>query len=224
MAKTLEKEQAIKLRKCGESISTIAKILKVSKGTVSYWCKDIPLTPIQKNKLIKKSKHAGRAKLIQINEQKRVERLQKDSLEKQIGAEKVKNYNKRDLLFLGIGLYWGEGYKTPNTEFGFTNSDPHMIQIYMKWLLETFNIKTKDLILRVSINEIHKKRSEDVENFWSRITQIPKSQFTKISLIQTKTKKQYANPEKHYGTLRIKVRRGKNLRNQILGIIEEISK
>jgi transposase len=44
MAKSVEKEEARKLRKEGMSILAISKKLKVSKSSASLWCRDIELT------------------------------------------------------------------------------------------------------------------------------------------------------------------------------------
>lgn len=47
MAKSKEKNKALILRQNGESIKDIAKRLKISKSTVSLWCRDIKLTSEQ---------------------------------------------------------------------------------------------------------------------------------------------------------------------------------
>ena len=129
---------------------------------------------------------------------------------------------ERDVYCIGLGLYWGEGYKKGSQELGFTNSDPKMIQFYIHWLERVFKINRAELILRVSINGIHKYRIKDVEKQWSQVTGIPLSQFTKSSLIKTDSKKVYGNMETHLGTLRIKVRKGTTLRREILGSLEGI--
>ena len=63
MAKSKEQFNARELRKKGKSMKEIAKKLKVSKGSVSLWCKDIELTENQKLKLHKqmvRGSYAGR--------------------------------------------------------------------------------------------------------------------------------------------------------------------
>ena len=54
------KEIAKKMRKKGMSLGDIAKNLKVSKSTASFWCKDIILT----ESAIKKIKIQGKEKSI----------------------------------------------------------------------------------------------------------------------------------------------------------------
>lgn len=43
MARTVEKNKALKLRQKGKSINEIAKILDIPKSTISVWCRDIQL-------------------------------------------------------------------------------------------------------------------------------------------------------------------------------------
>ena len=60
--------------------------------------------------------------------------------------------SNRDILMIGLGLYWGEGYKYENGELGFTNSNPQMIRFYFKWL-ELWKVEKSSLIFRLTINE-----------------------------------------------------------------------
>lgn len=223
MARIAEKEKAQSLRQNGKSIRDIAKIVGASKSSVSYWCRDITLSSEQIETLTQKSLHAGQANCIYLGEQKREKRLQTVQKQKTLGAKTTENLSSQELYFLGLGLYWGEGYKTSNDEFGFTNSDPRMISMYLRWLSQCLNIQNSDLILRVSINKLHQNREKAVIDFWSKVTDVPRSQFTKTSFLTSKSKKKYVNHDEHYGTLRIKVRRGMKLKYKILGAIEGLT-
>ena len=222
MARTIDREQALKLRKQGMSIGDISKALNASKSSVSQWCRNISLSEKQITVLLEKKNRLGTRQFLKIAEQRKQQRIVSTQEEEALGAQLVNTISKRDLFILGLGLYWGEGYKTGNDELGFTNSDPHIIQTYIQWLADIFNIPSNQLILRVSINSIHAPRIEKVISFWSSLTQIPKTQFTKTSLIKTKIKKEYSNNETHYGTLRVKVRKGTALRRRIMGAIKYI--
>lgn len=140
------------------------------------------------------------------------------------GAREIASLSHRDLFILGIALYWGEGYKSGNKECGLTNSDPVIIQAFIFWLKKIYSVQEKDLILRVSLNESHRGRVSLVEQYWSRVTNIPPSQFTKTSLIRSRSKKTFSNLDVHFGTLRVKVRRGTSLRRRIMGSIERLRK
>lgn len=223
MAKFKEKNKALELRKQGKSISEIAEKLSVSKSIVSRWCRDIGLTKKQIDALYRKmmiGSYKGRMKFLE-----RVRKLRKEEtlkLKKE-GIEEIGKIDKRDLFTAGVALYWAEGTKSPNAEeTSFSNSDPKMILWMLKWFKEVCNITKDRLVVQIRINEIHKDRVSEVENYWSRLTKIPLNQFTKTVLIKINSKKVYSN-NNHYGTVRITVRKGTQLRRKIIGWIEGLS-
>lgn len=220
-----KKEKAISLRKKGFSLKQISDSLTVSKSIVRIWCKNVYLTSLQKELLNKRRIALSNKTLAKINLKKKRSSILESKIIERIGVNDVgKTLSKRDLFLSGLSLYWGEGYKKGNNELGFTNSDPAIIKFIIKWLKEIYNIQNSDFILRVSLNETHRDRINTVEKFWSELTSIPHHQFTKISIIQTSAKKEYKNRESHYGTLRIKVRKGSKLRKRILASIVQLSK
>lgn len=220
MTKILEREKALALRKQGESIKQIAHELDLSSSTVSYWCRDVILSPIQIRRLQEHQRRAGLKAILKYAELKRNARIKKENDLLRLGKNEVGTLNMREVFLVGLALYWGEGYKSGNGELGFTNSNIEMIKFILNWFRDIFGIRNEDFILRVSVNEQHKNRIVAVEQFWSDKTGIPLSQFSKSSLIKVKAKKVYANAKNHYGTLRVKVRRGTDLRRRILGSIE----
>jgi len=219
MTKPLKNQKALNLRAQGYSINSIAKSLSISKGTASYWCKDIALSEKQIQLIAERSHHHATLSLLKASEKQREERQRNIVKATQLGRRDIGKLSKRDVHMIGLGLYWGEGYKKGNQELGFTNSDPAMISFYINWLRTVYGISKADLILRVSINDQHTKRITEVLKYWSTTTKIPLSQFTKTSLIKNSSKKIYFDLETHFGTLRVKVRRGTELRRRILGSI-----
>jgi len=220
----VQKEKVIDLRKHGESIRDISKNTGLPKSTVSYWCRDIQLTKTQLENLQDKCKKAGSAKCLEIAEKKRATRMSKTHSLMKKGARSVGYISKRDISMLGLGLYWGEGYKKSCHELGFTNSDQAIIGLYLLWLKTVYNIDKECLTLRVSINESHKDREKKILNYWSHFTKIQLSQFTKTSFIKSTSKKVYPNRETHFGTLRIKVQKSSTLLHQTLGALKHIGK
>jgi transcriptional regulator with XRE-family HTH domain len=223
MAKTKEKEKAQAMRVTGFSIKEIAEKLKVSKSTVSMWCRDIVLSEEAIQKITKASEAKSTLGILRYTESLRLQRQKNVVSDYQKGATSLGKLSERDVFCVGLGLYWGEGYKRGSQEFGFTNSDASMIIFYIKWLKIVFGVSQEDLILRISVNELHKKRIKDIEKYWVNKTKIPISQFTLPSFIKIQSKKVYQNQSLHYGTLRIKVRRGTRKRREVLGMIEALS-
>ena len=124
----------------------------------------------------------------------------------------VGKLSSRDVLMVGLGLYWGEGYKESNDEMGFTNSSPQMVRFYIKWL-KLNNVFKNDLIFRLSINEIFKNIEKEIKKFWIKYLDIKENQFSKTTFINTNLKKaNIKNLNTYKGILRVKVRRGLSLK------------
>lgn len=222
MAHQCNKEHAQILRKAGRSINEIVNALGAKKSTVSYWCRDIALTQAQIMRLAHKQDKRGAIGRLRAAEAKRALRLQNIAHAQRLGESDVGVLSQRDVYMLGLALYWGEGYKKGNEECGITNSDPAIVLLFIRWLKQVTGLDTSALILRVSLNQSHQNRIREVEEYWSQVTKIPREQFTRASIIKTKSKKEFQRPEQHFGTLRVKVRRGTALRRRILGSIKYI--
>jgi len=218
MAKSKEKNTALMLRQGGESIKEIAKKLNIAKSTVSLWCRDIELTPEQIRKLhekMVKGGYEGRIKGARMQYEKRLKKIEEEKIE---GIRKIGKLSERDLLIAATSLYWGEGSRK-RREIGFSNSDPEMIKFIIRCFEEVWNIGKSNFILRVGINKIHKDRIREIENYWEKITEIPKDQFRKPTLIKSRNKKNYKNFPVYYGTLNVKIRKSSNLYYRLMGLI-----
>ena len=212
------------LRKKGLSLNEISRESGVSKSTVSLWCRGIELSPNQKSILKEKQKRESTNALRKYINKARKKKTERNLLYRNLGRMDVGKISARDRFIAGAALYWGEGYKKGRGEVGFTNSDPRIIKNILLWFKETYSIKEEDFIARVSINEEHRSRIEKVLAYWRDVTKLPSSQFTKTSLIKSTSKKAYPNSDEHFGTLRIKVRRGTNLKERILGTLDVLGK
>lgn len=223
MAKSRERLQARFLRRKGKSVIEIAKVLNVSKSTVSMWCRDIALTQKQKEILKKNSltgRDIGSLKGAQTNHRRRlnnVEKLKKEAI-REIGC-----VSKRDLLMLGIGLFWGEGSKEDN-RFIFINSDPKMIMVMYEILKNVLKIPKESFKVGIQINESHKQRIDVVLKFWSSLLDLPPSQFNKTYYVKTPHKKIYENHDRYFGVLRLRVNSGSELQRRMLGYVEAVSR
>ncbi len=223
MHNTHIKRKAIYLRENGETVRAIAKRLGVSFSTISFWCRDIKLSKSVIQQMQFKKKDKSIKGLLRFSEKRRAQRIENTLNNKKEGVKMITPFSKRDLLMVGIGLYWGEGYKESNSELGFTNSNPFMLRFYIIWL-NLFKVQRKDLIFRLSINKIYSKYEKEIKEFWIKYLRVEEGQFTKTSFVKTKLKKASSGISSDYkGILRIKVRRGLELKNKILGSIEYIA-
>ncbi len=219
MAKFKEKIKAQKLRGLGKSIKEIAKELNVSPGSVSDWCKDVILTKEQIIQLENRSKdpnYGGR--LANSNKQHQIAVTKTKEL-LNFGIKQVGKLSKRELFLVGSALYWAEGFKK-DSQAGFANSSPDMMNLYIRWLFECFGYEIKDLSPRVTVNLSHKHRIKEIQKFWSQKTKIPPESFQKPFFQNFKWKKVYDNPNEYFGVLRIKVRKSTDFLRKIHGFIE----
>lgn len=174
------KNRVINLRKTGNTYSEICKILKrnIPKSTISYWCKNILLSKSQRNRIeqvVKTNINKGRAIALIINKRKRIKYLQ--SIKQRI-SHLPKMMKNRDVAKIALAmLYLGEGSKKTKGSVVFGNSDPRIINVFMRLLRYCYNIHKSKFRCTVQCRadqDIHK-----LERFWSKITRIPPSQFYK---------------------------------------------
>lgn len=226
MAVIKKKYLAQEFRKKGFSISEIARKLDMQKSsTISSWCRDISLAPEQIERLAKKQSAGSYKGRMIFLEKVRKTRIEETAKLKKEGVKEVGKISRRDLFISGISIYWSEGYNhSSNDQVGFVNSDPRIVLLMLKWFEEICKVSKERFSLSIRINEVHKERVKKVEKYWSNVTGIPLSQFTKTTLIKAKSKRIYPNHDTHYGNLRVLVHKGTRLRRKINGWKEGLSR
>lgn len=225
MAKPLKREKARNLRRKGFSLSEIANKVNISKGSASLWCRDIKLTEKQIERLDRKQEkgfYRGRLKGARKNKEKKQKRIRKakERAEKLLTDTRGK---KRNLLFLGIGIYMGEGSKT-HRKVKINNSNPEIIKIILKWFREVWNIDDERLTLRLSVNEVYENEVDKMKNFWINKTGLSEDSFSGVTIIQVKNKKNYKNYSDYHGTLTISVKNPANLYYTLLALMTLLTK
>jgi transcriptional regulator with XRE-family HTH domain len=162
-----ERQRARELRALGWTYDDIASELGVSKSSVSLWARDVafvvPPSPRRRGRQRAPSR-------LQVAKEEEIDRLRRD------GRERVGQLSEREFLIAGIALYAGEGGKRDG-KVTFANTDPRMIDFFCRWLRHFFVIDESRL--RVALY-LHEGLDLDAAiAFWSALTAIPPSQFTK---------------------------------------------
>lgn len=222
MAKSLERIRACDLRRAGESVKEIAKILSVSRSIASVWTRDIELTEEQRIYLHDRqiaAGHRGRMLGVEINREKKRSRIR---LSQEQAALEIVDLPHQALFFTGLGLYWGEGVKASNSSTGVSNSDPRVIQLMMQWFIECFGVDKERFMPRVFISHIHRDREEIIEEYWSDILAIPRSQFRKTVFVP-RGQKIYENRDVYYGVLALRISKGTDIKYKILAYMDRIA-
>ena len=138
-AKLDEKEKAIALRKRGWAVRKIANELNVSRGSVSLWVRDIPLTEKQQQQLAPRSPlRMGIYHEVAARKRNRAEVIRKEYQATGVASVKQRGV---DLYVAGCMLYWGEGTKDRNS-LCITNSDPDMVRFFMRFIREACGVVT----------------------------------------------------------------------------------
>jgi len=223
MAKSYLRLKAREMRSKGESVKVIAKILDVSKGTVSLWVRDIILSVEQLEKLHHRLITGGELGRLKGSLMQKERRLRAINSGRNWGVKKMGELSDREFFLTGVALYWAEGTKK-KSEVSICNSDPKMINFIISWLRKFFLISKKNLRLVVGINQIHKGREDLVKKYWSEMTSIPIEQFRKTSFKKTNSKKIYTNFNEYYGTLSIKVLKSAGLYYKIMGLVDALAR
>lgn len=85
---------------------------------------------------------------------------------------------QRKLKLAGILLYWCEGFTSQESHtVDFTNSKPEMVKIFVAFLRQICRIDEERL--RGALFCYADQDVRKIERFWSRLTGIPRSRFTK---------------------------------------------
>lgn len=170
------KQKVHNLRKCGWSLGEISQKMHISKNTISGWVKNIRLTEKQRERIEKKviaCADRGRPLAAKLLRQK-IEKWKEDIRNKVEHFEKLPMKNREIRKLICGLLYLCEGAKYPASRFlYFGNSDPKLIYFFINLLRKTYDIDKNKL--RFSIGYRYDQNYEKLKNYWSQLTNIPKS-------------------------------------------------
>ncbi len=129
----------------------------------------------------------------------------------EVRARELLHSNQRELLIAVSMLYWAEGHKK---SFVFTNTDPKMLQLYIKFLTSVLNVSESDIMILVRIAD--PIDSKYALQYWSQALELPYTAF-KINHnnIQNRTKTEF-------GICRIMVTKSEFLHKLIVSLRKQI--
>lgn len=219
------KETAIKLRKEGRSYSEILKVVPVAKSTLSLWLRDVGLSKSQKQSLTDK-------KLVAAKRGGLVRRQMRENITEKIYSKAlcdVGMLTRRETWLVGVALYWAEGTKEKEYRHGtglaFTNSDPYMIEFFLRWLREFCSVDEERIYFEIYLHETSKSRIPEIVNYWSQRIQVSEERLRRIYFKKNKIITNRKNVgEVYWGTVKIKVRESSSLVRYIYGCSKGILK
>ncbi len=224
MAKDKLKKKTIELRTQGRTYSEILKIIPVAKSTVSIWLRGVGLSSRQKQRITEK-RQLGQKRGAEAQRNKRIKKQGELINNAQI---EVGSLTKRELWLIGIALYWAEGGKEkssrPGSSANFSNSDPRMIALFIRWLKECAGVNDEDIYADLYIHESHIDKVEEVLSEWGRILNRRRSFFRGVYFKRNKILTKRKNIGILYiGLIRVTIRSSSDLNRKITGWIKGIT-
>jgi hypothetical protein len=170
--KPKEREEARRLRRDhGMPVKRIATLLCVSPSSVSYWVRDIEITPEQRERNLRgptgpqDPEHiAARVKSWAETARRRRHEAQRE------GRERAREGNPLHLA--GCMLYWAEGSKSRN-KVTFCNSDQHMLRFFKRFLTECFDVPPERFRIRLHVYLDNGLSIEEIERHWLEVLELP---------------------------------------------------
>lgn len=226
-----DKFKAYKLRMQGRSYTEISNLLFVPKSTLSNWFSELIIPEGARERINKRVYAKSTAALIERNKSQTYQAEKRASGTRSLASSQVGSLSDRDLFIVGIALYWAEGHKRPIIARGkirtyhpvsFTNSDPKLISLFMRFLRETCQVPEEKIKAHLRIfdhqNEVY------ILDFWQKTAKIPMSNFGKVYRgisISSQHKRPYNILP--YGTLQIRVN-DTSLFHKIMGWIDGLQR
>jgi len=176
------KQRIRNLRSQGWSLGEIGLKTGISRSTISGWVRDIQLTVSQRKRIKQKIIDSGAigrpiaAKLLK----EKMDRW-KQRIRNKVGYFKQLPLQNPEIAKLICGLlYLCEGAKYPSTRcLIFGNSDPKIIVAFLNLFKKYFHIQEEKLRCRVIPR--WDQNIDELQEFWSNITDIPLERFYKTT-------------------------------------------
>lgn len=174
------KPKAVVLRKKGRTYGEIKRIIgePIPKSTFSHWFRNIIISEAYKRRLDKnilKNIQRAQVKALVSNRLRREKYIQEVRNRVKHLIIKLRN---RDTAKIALAmLFLGEGAKRAKGSVMFGNSDPKTVELFLKLL--RYSYKIDESKFRCTLQCRADQNIKKLEKFWSRITNIPFSQFYK---------------------------------------------
>lgn len=173
-----KRNHATRLRQSGHSLGEISSKLNIAKSTASLWLQDISLNQLAHAR-IEKRRSMARLRAAQTNRE-RYKSILVEIERRSYATLSIFNLKDPNLCkTLCAFLYWGEGAKA-DSQVSFVNSDPKMIFSFLYLLRSSFNLDETKFRVLVHIHEYH--NNHQIKTFWSKVSNIPLTQFSKSYL------------------------------------------
>ena len=208
------RELGQELRRLGLSYGEITRIVPVHKGTLSEWCRQIDLTGEQRERL--RTLRPNLATRMAVG-RRHHERAQARQNAIRVAARVEVSFLSTDPDWIaGVVAYWAEGSKRAKPELRFSNSDPGLVALFIRWARSYLSLGEDPFDAQLHLHSGQDEEERKV--FWSSATGIPLHRF----------RRSYFKPEGtghrknvlYNGTLSVRVRSSSVMFHRVMGWIE----
>jgi AcrR family transcriptional regulator len=214
MAAQGKRHRARAKRHQGASVREIARQLNVSRGTVSYWCRDIALTHAQQRRLAQRRGKAGIANMVSAAQAKRQWRELYERVYYDRGVRDIQTRTVHDDFPIGLALFTGIGHQTMR-RVQFASPDPALVHYLVRWLSTHYDIAPERFRVRVAVAANAERTDDALRQYWHEVTGVA---HTHITINRTAARKQLTAT----GTPRITVRESASIAQRIRGAIDAL--
>jgi hypothetical protein len=171
MTKPVARLQARELRRAGLPYKRIAAQLGVSPSSVHLWARDIVLTDEQKAFNIGGPCGPQNPELVRRRAEKWAAKCRAmRQVCQDEGRQTARDGNP--LHHAGCMLYWAEGAKSRNAII-FTNSDPHMLVLFRRFLTDALAIEPADILFTINVYTNNGMDLAEIERYWLTLLDLP---------------------------------------------------
>lgn len=181
-----DKEEVLRLRKCGKSYNEICEIAKIPKSTLSAWLgshdwsKNITKSLNDKHK----GKNTVRIQYLNTVRKKHLECAYEEA--KKEAREEFTGLRYHPLFIAGLMLYWGEGDKTTKHNVTLANTDPAMIRLFVNFLMHVCQIEKKKIRLHLLLYP--DLDADKCKDYWKNQSGLEYGNFIKSTTIKGRHK------------------------------------
>ena len=189
MVRNKEKyEQAIEFRKRGFTYSEIAKIVGVSKGTVSNWLSKKAFSKKVRGENAARAARENKSRIALLNKARAAERKARYSEALRSAETEYKHYKQNPLFVAGLMLYLADGDHKDSSRIRISSTNAQQHRIFISFVQEFLGVQACDINFWLALYPDMKEGQE--MRWWSRNIRLSVGHFGKTQyLAQTKASK-----------------------------------
>lgn len=192
----------------------LARLVGVSKSSISLWVRDIELTEAQRSVLRRRIRTNGWAGSALVASRARARRQQAQEHGRELAQR------AEPLHVAGCMLFWAEGSRKGNV-VEFVNSDPAMVKFFARFLRTCFAVPDEKFRITCNLFADHRDRQREIEQFWLDLLDLPRTCLCRSSVnVYSKYSKKKRRNMLPFGTCRIAVH-DTRIEQSIYGAIQE---